>query len=302
MPVDGESTGDRIVRVTRDGGAGLTYDELRAKRFRAPSRGVRIDTSAEPGDHDRIDAGLSGAVDRAVVTDVDAARLWGLPLPPWMQDVDKRPVSLAVSAGTAEPQRVGVRGRRLRLPEEHVTEVDGRRVTTPARTWLDCAAEMPVANVVAMGDFGLARSLMASAELRALLRWAYRRRGVAVARRAFPLLDPAAASPGESVTRVQLMAEGVPRPVCNHDVIESGGWLARVDMAWPEFRVAVEYDGLVHLEEGQRRRDAQRRNLLQEHGWIVITATADDHRRPWVLAQQVRDALRSRGWTPRPAR
>ena len=51
-------------------------------------------------------------------------------------------------------------------------------------------------------------------------------------------------------------------------------------MAWIDERVILEYDGAVHLEERQRRRDAQRRNMLQEAGWMIITVTADDLRTP----------------------
>ena len=114
------------------------------------------------------------------------------------------------------------------------------------------------------------------------------------------MLDARSESPGESQLRVGLLGEGIPRPVCNHNVIEDGGWLARVDLAWPEYRIAVEYDGIVHLAEASRRSDARRRNLLVQNGWIVITATADDLRRPWVIAAQVRMALRARGCPVRP--
>ena len=287
-----------VFRVNAAGAPGLSYEQTRSPRFTRPSRGVRIDARRAADDATPVDAALVGCVDEAVVTDLDAARLWLLPLPPWLQDAPAR-VSVAVLPDSAHPRRQGVRGRRLLLPDDHVVESRGRRVTTPGRTWLDCAAEVPLEYVVAMGDAALARGLASLDDLRHLLHWGYRRRGVAVARRAFPLLDAAAASPGESVTRVHLMAEGLPRPTCNHDVIVDGEWFARVDLAWAEFRVAVEYDGLVHLMESQRRYDARRRNLLQEHGWLVITATADDLRRPWVLAQQVRVALASRGWEPR---
>ncbi len=277
------------------GTLGLSYEQTRSSRFLRPSRGVRVDVRRAGEDSTSLDAALVGSVDSAVVTDIDAARLWGLPLPPWMQDSPGR-VSLAVAPDAAHPRRRGVRGRRLILPDGHVVEHDGRQVTTPVRTWLDCAAEVPFEYVVAMGDAGLASRLMSRDDLRAVLHWGYRRRGVAIARRAFPMLDSAAASPGESVTRVHLLAEGLPPPVCNHNVVIDGEWFARVDLAWPDFRVAVEYDGLVHLEESQRRYDARRRNLLQEHGWLVITATADDLRRPWILGQQTRAALLSRGW------
>jgi very-short-patch-repair endonuclease len=87
---------------------------------------------------------------------------------------------------------------------------------------------------------------------------------------------------------------GIPRPVCNLDIVVEGEWLARADLAWPENRVIVEYDGAVHLDERQRRADAARRNLLQDAGWLVITFTAADLRRPWAMANLVRSALNSR--------
>lgn len=98
--------------------------------------------------------------------------------------------------------------------------------------------------------------------------------------------------------RVYLVLGGAPRPVCNYNVIDLGEWVARVDLGWPDYKVAIEYDGINHLEEGARRSDARRRNLLQERGWIIITATADDLRRPWIILNQLMAALRSRGWRP----
>ena len=98
---------------------------------------------------------------------------------------------------------------------------------------------------------------------------------------------------------MHLINHGVPRPECNVDIFdETGGWLACGDLVLREYRIVIEYDGLVHLDERMRRKDARRRNLLQEHGWIVITATADDFKKPWILAGQVLAALRSRGWQP----
>ncbi len=80
-------------------------------------------------------------------------------------------------------------------------------------------------------------------------------------------------SPRESIVRVHLVRFGLPRPVCNLDVFHDDAWVARVDIAWPEALLAVEYDGMGHLDEGQRRRDAWRRNALQRAGWLVITLT-----------------------------
>ena len=234
----------------------------------------------------------AGAAD-AVVCDVAAAKLWQLPLPPWI-GLGEGPVSVAVPSGRPHPRRRGVRGRRLRLPDAHITEVTGLRVTTPARTWMDCAAIMPFDYLVAMGDAILHRRLAEPSALQDLSQWGYRRRGIVAIRAALLLLDGRAESPGESRVRVLLIGGGIDAPLCNHNVVERGRWIARVDMAWVREKVIVEYDGAVHLEEGQRRRDAQRLNQLQAAGWRVIVLTADDLRRPEATIALVKAALAER--------
>jgi hypothetical protein len=198
---------------------------------------------------------------------------------------------VAVAAGSARPRRSDAQGRRLRLPAEHVTAVGGLPVTTPARTWLDCAAFLWLGHVVAMGDVVLRRDLASPEELRRVCHWAYRRRGVTTARRALPLLDRASASPGESWVRTVLVTSGIRAPRCNVDVVDCGGWLARVDLLWDRERVVVEYDGIVHLPEEQRRKDAARRNLLRDAGWQVIVFTARDLKHPEAMCALVRSAL-----------
>ena len=203
-------------------------------------------------------------------------------------------VSVAVLPGGSRPQRRAVHGRRLRLPSFHLGVVEGVTVTTPVRTWLDCAPWLRRPDLVAMGDAILHRGLGTRGEFEHLLTWGYRRRGMAGVRAAVPILDGAAESPAESWVRVMLIDAKVPRPICNLDIYFQGRWLARVDMAWPESRVIVEYDGIVHLDERQRRRDAERLNALQAAGWLVIVLTADDLRRPERIISLVRSALDAR--------
>jgi len=285
-------------RVTADGAPGLSREQTRARQFVAPSRGVRYRADALDLEAAASAAALLGARDGAVLCDISAAAHWALPLPPWVaMHPEARPVGVAVPSGSSHPDRRGVRGRRLLLPPEHVTEHRGLSITTPARTWLDCAALIPLEHLVALGDAVLHTELATAEELRRITHWAYRRRGVLSARRALPLLDERSESPGESLTRAHLVLNGVPRPECNHDIVVHGEWLARADLCWPLARLIVEYDGLVHLEERVRRSDAQRRNLLQEAGWLVIVFTAEDLKRPWLMATHVKRALSAR--TPR---
>lgn len=187
-----------------------------------------------------------------------------------------------------------MRGRRLRLPRPHVTSHLGLAVTTPARTWVDCAEFLPLVDLVVVGDAILHRSLATHRDLEALVRWARGRRGVVTARQALLLVAAGAASPGESRARATLVSGGIDTPLCNVDIIDHGDWLARADMAWLAEKVIVEYDGRVHEDEAQRRKDALRRNLLQDRGWIVIVFTAADLRHPERMVALVRSALQSR--------
>lgn len=286
------SDAPRLFLVTRDGGAGLTRRQTQSSRFTSPTRGLRLITEAAQ-DRSALTAGLAAVRPDAVVTDLAAAVAWELPLPFWAE-ATARPTSIAVSPGRAQPRRASARGRRLDLPDGHVTDLRGLRLTTPARTWLDCAEPLPFAHVVAMGDAVLHRNLSTTDELAQLCQWAFRRRGVVKARRALPLLEAGAESPGESLARVALITGGVPRPLCNANIWVDGEWLARVDMLWPTARVIVEYDGIVHLPEAQRRKDALRRNLLQAAGYYVIVLTADDLRQPERMCMTVKTALAAR--------
>jgi hypothetical protein len=159
---------------------------------------------------------------------------------------------------------------------------------------MDCSALVPFDYLVAMGDAILYRRLAEPGALQDLSQWGYRRRGIVGIRAALLLLDGRAESPGESRTRVLLVGGGIRAPLCNHNIVEHGRWIARVDMAWLEEKVIVEYDGAVHLDETQRRRDAQRLNQLQAAGWRVIVLTADDLRRPEATIALVKAALAER--------
>ncbi|MCX6433671.1 MAG: hypothetical protein NTX29_13135 [Actinobacteria bacterium] len=265
--------------VTARGRKGLTREAARTARFVAPSRGVRYPRAspddASNGFNDRSSAAVLGAGPGAILVEVAAARTWTLPLPPWigLGDTDA-PIAVAATSGRNRPRRGDVRGRRLAIPAEHMTTLRGVPITTPARTWLDCAELVPVPHLIAMGDFLLSRQLCTPAELARMVAWGRGRRGVIGARRSLPHLDPRAESPSESLVRAHLVLGGIPKPVCNMNIISNGEWLARADLAWPLARLFVEYDAVVHLSEAQRRHDAARRNLLQAAGWLVITLTA----------------------------
>lgn len=248
--------------------------QAQAVGFTTPSRGVRTRTDRPPAAREFLAALVDVSAPDTTLTDLTAAQLWGLPVP--THAIQTGSSVLSVPAGSAQVRRRDVRGRRVLLPDDHVTVLDGLRVTTPARTWLDCSGTLRLPDLVAMGDVVLRRALAPVEELERMCHCGFRRRGVTLARRAVGLLDGGSESSGESWTRVALVAGGVPRPRCNVDVFADGAWLARVDLLWEVERVVVEYDGRVHLPEVQRRKDALRRNLLRAAGYEVVVFTAAD--------------------------
>ncbi|HLM06855.1 MAG TPA: DUF559 domain-containing protein [Blastococcus sp.] len=64
-----------------------------------------------------------------------------------------------------------------------------------------------------------------------------------------------------------------------------------MDFAYPELRLAIEYDGLLHAEPGQFEKDRGRLNRLSAAGWRVIFVTAADLRHPERLLARLAAAL-----------
>jgi hypothetical protein len=88
--------------------------------------------------------------------------------------------------------------------------------------------------------------------------------GVRRAQRAIALARPDVESPMESRVRVRLVLAGLPEPAVQHDVYDrAGGFVARLDLAYPWAGVGAEYDGDHHRERVTFQRDAVRLNRLR---------------------------------------
>ena len=245
---------------------------------------------AQAGDvRRRTDAVMLGTPPSAVVSHLSAAALWGLEVPLVPDDVR---VHLTVS----REERVRNRPDRVvhcsRVPSAETRQLRSVRVTSPSRTWVDLAGAVPPPALLAVTDQMLARGFPED-EFPAVLRRARGRRGVATARRVLPWADPLAGSPMESVLRWLLVEARLPRPVLQHVVRDAGGrFLGRVDLAWPERRVAVEFDGEVHRDRRVFVADLRRQNGLVLADWTVLRFTsADVLGRPEAVVRASRDAL-----------
>ncbi|WP_243387760.1 hypothetical protein [Bifidobacterium felsineum] len=96
--------------------------------------------------------------------------------------------------------------------------------------------------------------------------------------RALMLMSPGADSPKESEKRLSLQSHGIPKASVNYvvpKILFTSGSPITLDLAWPQYKVAVEYDGDHHrTDKVQWRRDQEKRGKLQGRGWIVFVATA----------------------------
>jgi hypothetical protein len=114
-------------------------------------------------------------------------------------------------------------------------------------------------------------------------------------RRAFELVDPRAGSPPESRVRVALALAGL-SPVPQYDVHEDGEWLGRVDLALPEAKIVIEYEGAYHFVDDQIVRDDVRYARMRAAGWTIIRLSAADLRDLDAVVARIRAALQGPLW------
>jgi very-short-patch-repair endonuclease len=98
----------------------------------------------------------------------------------------------------------------------------------------------------------------------------------------------------ETRTRLLLVAANLPCPVVNEVVwAPDGEYVKRVDMLYPQHKIAIEYDGDQHrTDQAQWRDDIRRRRWLEALGWTVIVVVADDIIRDQArLIERVRAAI-----------
>jgi hypothetical protein len=208
------------------------------------------------------------------------------------------PVELVLS--NTRPPR-GIVARDQLLAEAEVTRVAGLPVTTLARTAYDLGRYLPRGPAVARLD-ALMRATPFSTEDVLLIAKRYPgARGVRRLRSVLPLVDGGAASPKETWLRLLLIGAGFPTPTTQIPVVEGYCYLAMLDMGWPEFGVAAEYDGDQHRSDRRRYvKDQRRLRKLAEMGWIIVRVIAED--KPEDVIERVRRALLARGWRPEPLR
>ncbi len=186
-----------------------------------------------------ISATLPLAGSDSVVSHLSAAVLHGLPLYRGLLDR----VWVTRPGGGHGRHGSVLHLRRCRLDEDEVTVIDGIRVTSLARTASDLARLLPYE----WGVIGCDAALNAGLSRDLLLNTVDHARGWPGARRAWSaasFADGRAASPAESVSRVQIRRLGFPAPKLQFQVHDNGV-VATTDFGWEDERLVGESDGAV---------------------------------------------------------
>lgn len=187
----------------------------------------------------------------------------------------------------------GIVVRSYVLGRDEVCAVRGIRVTTPARTAFDIGRTLPAAQGVPILDALFNATGVTAAHVQALARRYAGLRGTRQLRDVLTMVDGGAESPQETRVRLLLVRARLPKPQTQ---IVFRELRIRVDMGWPQWKVAVEYDGIQHWADGyQRSWDIERFALLEGIGWAVVRISAEMLSRPQVVVDRVRATLRRAG-------
>ncbi|WP_167132045.1 hypothetical protein [Paramicrobacterium chengjingii] len=290
---------------------GVKQGRLRAADLETPFYGVRmlardVSDDDEPGLEEIMRRHAHAYAPRMREVDFlshcTAAAVHGAPLP----FVTDPRVHVSTVRPARAPRTRGVIGHSA-SPTVPVVVVSGLRVSDPAATWATLGESLDVPWLVAVGDYfcriwrdGYGRPNAGRQSLATPLQLAdavnsCRRVGAAKLRKALHFVRCDSWSPRESLTRHLLVTNGLPEPVLNNDFFdENGGHLACLDMAYPKYKVAVEYQGRVHGV--QYSRDIERIERLRADGWIIVQVSSELFNEPGVLIRRVHDALCARGW------
>ena len=205
-----------------------------------------------------------------------AALAWGIPL------IGGIPRNAAVTIEHQHRRPAdGVELHTAVTPPQHRGLVDGRPVTSAARTVSDLARSRPFAHAVVAADAALYQRLCTLSDVHAVVADCPVWPGIARTKRVLDFVDQRAESPGESLSRVAIAAAGLPAPDLQVELL-LGGRHFRVDFMWPALRLVGEFDGRVKYRSADDVwNEKLREDLVRRHDYRVARWTwADVYPRP----------------------
>ena len=233
-----------------------------------------------------------------VLSHVSAAAEYGAPM--WGIDLSR--IHVTRTDGRSGRRAVDVVQHEAHIDAASVVILESRLVSAPARavleslTCVSAEAGLCLANHLLHHGYTTRREL--EDEYVGMENWQHSRGAEIVLR----LADPRPESVGESRIAWVCFQAGLPKPIPQYEVRdETGRVVARVDFAWPELGVFLEFDGRVKYESllkpGERASDVVIRERDRERlicrltGWRCVRATWADLERPARRIAELCDAM-----------
>lgn len=239
---------------------------------------------------DRAQVALSVAAAGSFVSHHSAAQMRGGCVPA------SEKVHLSVPEDAPRSERRGLCAHRA--SGDDVTMLAGMPVSSAIQCFRELAAVgVGLVDLVVLGDSLVRAGALEIDDLRQVApTWIGR--GAKAARRAVTFVRTGVDSPQETRLRMLLVLAGLPEPQVNLILRAADGtWRMRFDLAYPDLKIIIEYDGRQHGWSGQQwKRDARRREELDQMGWRVITVHSDGiFESPLDTLDRVRSLLEERG-------
>ena len=265
----------------------LTPDQLRSAAWRRLRRDVYADACL-PVDHRLHARGVAlVAPGRAVFSGLTAVVLWG-----GHEFADAQvPVEVTVPPGIRWQPGPGVVVREGTTAGDVVVGRHGLRRTARVRTAVDLVRRGTLDDGIVLLDRLIAAGIVQLHPVRDAVARLPRCRGSRLAREIAELSDGHAESPPETRLRLLMLRAGLPTPSAQYRVFDGEGFVARVDFAFPDLKLAIEYDGAWHGRPGELGRDRRRLDRLAAAGWRVFFVTAADMRAPGELLARLAEAV-----------
>lgn len=271
--------------------AGVIPGRTMRKDFEDLYPGVYVPKGHEPTARERAIAAWLWSKRRGVVAGHSAAAMHGVR---WVEG--REPAEL-IHDNHKSPKTLIVRTEALAAGESSM--VGGIAVTSPARTAFDIGRyTRNRLRAVQRIDAVMNVTGVTVGEIEAVAAAHPGVRGLKRLRAALRLVDGGAESPHETTARLALIDAGLPAPTTQYRVLDDHGqFIGRVDMAYEDVRVAIEYDGEQHwTDPAIRARDIDKGVAYVDARWYVVRAGSDLlYKRRATFIARVETPLRERG-------
>lgn len=196
-----------------------------------------------------------------------AVHLWGaIDPPPW--------IDVIVDPRRRMSPRSRERLHRVSVPDAEITTVQGLPITSRRWSILDYAGRLSIAEAVRFLDRALQKRWLTKADISRRVNDHPFRTGNTVLRRVLAITGDGAAAESERRLHALLRSAGIGGWRANWELRVGGSVVAVLDVAFLEFWLALEIDGMAfHIDVDRFVHDRRRQNAIVALGWTVLRFT-----------------------------